>query len=214
MLTEKFWLNLCRQAGAASDDTLPVLREITQAYDEPARTYHNLNHINYCLERLTECHQLAENAVAVTFAIIFHDAVYIAGAHDNELRSAELAKETLLNKLGVSAELASTVHQLILNTTHDHVPQTRDGQLLADIDLSGFAKPYDEFMNDGAAIRAEFSSAKDSAFYQGRKLFFQLMLKRKRIYFTDYFYRLCEQKARSNIKKALSHLGDRIKTEL
>ncbi|MBW3551163.1 MAG: hypothetical protein KY442_10225, partial [Proteobacteria bacterium] len=67
------------------------------AYASPPRAYHDLGHVEEVLR-----HYAAVAAgpgwsqpSEVYFAILYHDAIYVAGRGDNESRSAQLAREHL-----------------------------------------------------------------------------------------------------------------------
>jgi predicted metal-dependent HD superfamily phosphohydrolase len=83
------WANLCKQAGL---DGSAEWQELSAAYGNPSRAYHNLEHIADCLLRFDEHAHLAIDPVAVEFAIWFHDIVHDARAADNEERSAVAAE--------------------------------------------------------------------------------------------------------------------------
>lgn len=89
---ESRWLSLCTQVGL---DGSAEWRELSAAYGDPARTYHNWNHIADCLLRFDEYACLAVDPVAVEFAFWFHDIVYDTHASDNEESSAMIAAEFL-----------------------------------------------------------------------------------------------------------------------
>lgn len=124
------WLRFCDDAGL--DGRVQWL-ELSAAFGDPARDYHNMDHIADCLVRFDEHAHFSLDPVAVEFAIWFHDIVYDPSASDNEERSAVVAVEFL-----AAATHGNVVADLIRATRHDGQPGTPDAALLCDIDLIPF----------------------------------------------------------------------------
>ena len=91
-----------------------VFNRLVDAYTQPERYYHNLNHIDGVLTTLDRFNDL-QNPRSVYLAAWFHDFVYDPKAVDNEAKSAEAAQE-LLTSLGESTATIALVQQLILAT--------------------------------------------------------------------------------------------------
>jgi predicted metal-dependent HD superfamily phosphohydrolase len=70
---------------------------IAQAYATPPRAYHDLHHVGEVLRHYDDVAHGPGwvHPRDVAFAVLYHDAIYVAGAKDNEARSAELAREHL-----------------------------------------------------------------------------------------------------------------------
>jgi predicted metal-dependent HD superfamily phosphohydrolase len=184
--------------------TLQHRAALTVLYNEPQRHYHNLAHVYDCLLQL----ELLKNSKHVTndygqrtldyleAAIWFHDCVYDpkASKHWNEKESARIAYETTHSEV---------VRDLVLNTTHDHVPETTLGKYLVDIDMSGFAKSFDQVLKNSEDIRKEYAHVPDDVFYPNRSIFLMSVLNKPHIYHSSFFHNLYEEKARDNIKKEL-----------
>ena len=119
---EQRWLTLCTQAGL---DGSAAWRELSAAYGDPARAYHNWNQIADCLLRFDEYVHLATDPVAVEFAIWFHDMIYDTHAPDREERSAALAEEFL-----AATAHGADVGRLIRATRHDGDTDAGDAALL------------------------------------------------------------------------------------
>ncbi len=202
MLTQESWLLLCRQAGADPEQAPPVYELVVRLYGEHGRQYHTLQHVSDCLERLSSVEEFAENPIAVALALVFHDIVLVPEADDNEERSAELAVR-YCGQLDLSASLIGTIRQLILDTKHDHIPETSDGKLIADIDLAGLALPYEKFRSDGQALRREVNHLTAEQYQEGESKFFKHLLAQKQIFLTPYYHSKLEVTARNNLEKAL-----------
>ena len=145
-----------------------VLEDIIARYSEPSRHYHNMRHIWSVLQFLQSVLG-DENVPAVKLAGWLHDVIYDSRAGDNELRSAEYAREVLAS-LGAPAELREETARLILLTrTHETTADDVHGQALLDADLGIFAANpaiYDDY---ASAIRQEYSWVADAEYRAGRR---------------------------------------------
>jgi predicted metal-dependent HD superfamily phosphohydrolase len=174
-------------------------------YQDPIRRYHNLAHIRHCLNEFDVVRQHSEHPDALEAAIWFHDAVYDPARNDNEQRSADLARD-VLRACGADAAFAAEVADLIMVTLHDRPPRSRDGQLLADIDLSGLGQPPAGFDRDGDAIRQEYRHVPAPAVNAGRVEMLRRVLDRPHIYYTAVFQNRYEAPARANLQRSLRRL--------
>ena len=180
-------------------------RQLVAMYQDPIRLYHNLAHIRHCLNEFDSARQHSEHPDALEAAIWFHDAVYDSTRTDNEQRSADLARD-VLRACGADAAFANEVADLIMVTLHDRPPRSRDGQLLADIDLSGLGQPPAGFDRDGDAIRNEYRHVPDPIFNAARVAMLRRFLDRPHIYYTAVFQDRYELTARANLQRSLRKL--------
>jgi pantetheine-phosphate adenylyltransferase len=176
-------------------------------YDVRERPYHNINHIYEVVSEISgfnhKCGGLEEGkhdspdlVKCIYLASYLHDVVCVPGAKDNEEKSASYASGYCWEK---EQEL---VEELILDTKHVKKPRTFGGKLLCDADLAGLGKSYEEFSENGSLIWAEYSPTCGKLdFLAGRKKFFEGMLKKKRIFHTEYFFEKYEKSARDNMKR-------------
>ena len=176
-------------------------------YSEPHRHYHNVRHIADCLHEFDQVRQLAADPLAVELAIWFHDAVYDSHAANNEERSAELAKDWM-GKSGAAAALTDAVGQLILATKSHDASLHADAPLLGDVDLSILGQPAERFWKYEAQIRMEYEWVLENIFAPKRAEISERFLSRKRIYNTEYFFRMYEKQARMNLVASLQKLRD------
>lgn len=187
-------------------ETEPILDELRVIYEHPSRTYHNIEHIMNMLEKLTASERFAENPHRIILAIWFHDSVYDPQRTDNELKSAEfwIRKMTpyLLEGLLQWGKLA-------ILATIDHYPNPdSDIQLLLDLDLTNLGASWKVFQKNSDKIRQEYIHVPDALFREGRKAFLTGMLKRPRLYGTEYWHNLLEERARGNMEKAIKCLTE------
>jgi predicted metal-dependent HD superfamily phosphohydrolase len=203
---------LCIRLGHAQEAD-PWFAILDALHAHPVRVYHNLIHIGECLDELDRCRALATDPDLVEVAIWTHDCIYVPGRKDNEARSAQIGSR-LADALRPSASSASrttswngeAVRQLIMATLHTPDPLDGDAALIADIDLSGLALPWEQFAAKSALIRQEFSFVPDEAYRQGRSAFLQSMLSRERIFRLPWFTDRYEAAARENLTKSIEML--------
>ena len=202
------WAQVWERLGAGSGD--PVLfHQLQDRYAEPQRAYHNVQHIQECLNHLDQAQSLADQPAEIEMAIWFHDAIYDSRRTDNEIRSAGWAQNVLLSRQ-IAPPKAQRVYELILATQHDHKPTTADAALLIDIDLSILGQPPARFALYDQAIRREYDWVPAATFRTRRSAVLQHFLDRPRIYQTDHFYSRFEAQARQNLAQALALLTDNI----
>src|SRR5690242_4727036 len=186
-----------------------VIERAYAAYQSPARHYHNWDHVVACIEQLRTVP--CERPRLVFLALLFHDAVYVAGRSDNEALSAGLAREVLgATPTLTSAEL-SEIDALIIATKDHHARvgvADADEAALLDIDLSILAAPRDEYMRYARQIRDEWVPvvASDAEFRIGRAAFLRRMLAAGHVYLTADGQRRWDDGARANMSWELETL--------
>ncbi|MGZ8946011.1 MAG: HD domain-containing protein, partial [Methylococcaceae bacterium] len=192
---EDLWQR-CLVPNSNADSELVYL-DLLQRYSKPDLNYHNMSHLIQCLEELDMALHLIPHPDAVEMALWYHDAVYIPGRTDNEQKSAEL----FLNDATAcfSNDFKSKVEKLILATTHRDAPRNDDECFIVDIDLSSFGSDWGDFLADSLNLREERIDLSDSAYFEAHTRFLKLLLARKRIFYTDFFYLRYEQTAVQNI---------------
>jgi predicted metal-dependent HD superfamily phosphohydrolase len=177
--------------------------QLKEAYTEPNRQYHTLQHLYRMFQLYEANEQRIGNREAVQWAIFFHDAVYRPGAGENEAQSAGLA-ERVLKELGAQEGLIALVREYIL-ATRDHYAggeQEGDGAFFLDFDLAILAAEPEEYDAYVKGVRQEYRAVPDAAFRAGRGAFVQKLLLQPRLFFTPEF-RAFEEKARANLTREL-----------
>jgi predicted metal-dependent HD superfamily phosphohydrolase len=205
---ERRWRALAVRRRWPEPAATAVLDELAEAYSQPHRHYHTLDHIAALLA-LFDNHGTAladpDEAYIVTLAILFHDIVYDPARTDNEAASASLATERLAT-LGLPAETAAEVARYIHATRHGHEaepPVTEGLALLLDLDLSILAAEPAQYRAYAEAIRREYAFVPDLLYRPGRRRVLEGFLARDRIYRTDRLAALWEQPARNNLTAEL-----------
>ncbi len=179
--------------------TARLWKLVSQAYQEPHRHYHNLDHIRFMLAGW-EAHGPRDDAVA--WAIWFHDVVYDPRATENEAASAACFRR----ELGPFLErtMAADVERLIIATVPSAPPPTHpDEQLISDLDLSILASTPEIYDAYARAVRQEYAFVSEPDFARGRVAVMSGFLDRERIYLTKAF-RHHEKRARENVAREIA----------
>lgn len=196
------WQRAWAGIGAAGEGAALFAR-LKAAYAEPQRHYHTLQHLAECLAAFDAAHLQATHPHEVGLALWFHDAVYDIKGHDNELRSADWARDALLDA-GVAPASAQHVHDLVMATRHTAVPSDGDQQLLVDIDLSILGAERARFDEYEQQIRKEYAYVPGFLFRRKRREILKGFLDRPAIYSTPDFHAALEARARDNLRSVTS----------
>jgi predicted metal-dependent HD superfamily phosphohydrolase len=199
------WSGLWNRLGARGEG-IPIFEMLAQAYGEPARTYHNVDHLQHCLAQLDHHRAMADRPDEVEAGLWFHDAVYAPGKSDNEERSARLA-EAALREGGVGAEVAQRIAQLVLATRHAGPAVGEDARLVCDVDLSILGSPPAAFDEFESRIRQEYRRVPRPLYRRSRAKILKGFLLRPSIYQTGAFRAQYEDQARKNLERAVAALG-------
>ena len=193
----------CLNADVNSDP-MKIWVELAHHYSAPGRHYHTLNHLDHSIEQMNLALTCIDEPKAMEMAILFHDVICEPDADDNEQRSADLFEQAARNNF--NQEFINQVKKLILSTTHNKNPEFNDEKLICDIDLSSFALPWELFLRDSNAIRAEHPSTPDRLFYPAKLRYLNAMLERPALFLTEFFYVRYENHARENIHRYIKQL--------
>lgn len=177
---------------------LGLYEQLLQAYNEPQRHYHTLQHLAECLQLQSESAHLAQHPAEIAIALWFHDAVYDVKAHDNEARSADWAA-TALQAAGVSDEVQARAHALIMATEHTAAPLAGDAALLVDIDLAILGAAPARFAEYERQIQQEYAWVPEDVFVEKRRAVLQGFQDYPRIYTSAFFYNRLEARAQFNL---------------
>jgi predicted metal-dependent HD superfamily phosphohydrolase len=196
------WTDAWRALGVGSPGEA-LCTELQRRYGEPQRHYHTMQHLGECLAWFEREKTSAERPGEVALALWFHDAVYDVHAHDNEARSADWARQALL-EAGVDEAAAERVHALVMATRHDAVPEGRDAELLIDIDLSILGAERTRFDEYERQVHAEYAFVPDEVRLPRRRAILQRFLDRQAIYATARMHAQLEAQARANLQRSIA----------
>ena len=200
------WSQHWRALGVGDSPTLRGLhRRVLARYSEPDRYYHTLQHLAESFEKVEDILSLAEHPAEVNIAIWLHDVIYDTHRHDNEERSADWARQGA-RELGVAAESAQRIHDLILFTRHATEPVGSDAQVLVDADLSILGAQPARFHEYEAQVRSEYAWVPEILYRPARARILNQLLARPRIFSTAIFQEQYEARARSNLHSSLKGL--------
>lgn len=182
---------------------------LASAYAEPQRAYHDATHI---AELLRWFDGVADEPgwqapADVYTAILFHDAVYVPGAKDNEARSAEWARRAIAEHT-LPADAAHVAHLIELTAQHGTLEAaTGDAALFLDADMAILGAPADRYREYARQVRREYATVPAAAYRAGRGAFVKALGAKPRIYFTDHFRGLLDRQARENLADELTTLA-------
>ncbi len=189
----------------AADEGSSVYQRLEDAYNEPHRHYHSMQHIDHCIEMLDDCRALLRQPDLVELAIWFHDAIFVPGNADNEARSAVLYQELAQN--AHPDEYRKRIPRMIMATLHDgNALEDDDTHYLVDIDLSSFGLPWEDFLRDSLNLRRENQKTEDEDYYRGQFGFQRALLAREQFFRTEFFRQRFESRARDNLARYFEHL--------
>ncbi|MBL8517126.1 MAG: hypothetical protein JNM76_09160 [Betaproteobacteria bacterium] len=188
-----------------------VLENARTVYDSPPRHYHTWSHVLDCLTLFGKLE--FEHPRAVMLALLFHDAIYIAGQPDNEARSADLARRHLREGSDLGEEEIERIAAYILATAH-HIPQGDDPDLakILDIDMSILGQPWQRYLIYAEGVRREYcpQAATEFRFNVGRLHFLQKLLKQDRIFHSAELHAALEDAARQNVARKIGVLQQKL----
>jgi predicted metal-dependent HD superfamily phosphohydrolase len=189
----------------AVDDALLAL--VARAYATPDRAYHGLDHVEEVLVEFDRVASLVgwTQPLEVYLAILFHDAIYVPGAHDNEQRSAELARATIPRFLPDAdvARVATLIEKTAVHGKLGPRDVDRDEALFLDCDMAILGAAPARFDDYDAAIAKEYSAIPRELYTRGRRAFLERLLESERIFLSDFMHERLDAAARANLRRAL-----------
>lgn len=187
------------------------LDSVRDRYREPHRGYHGLSHPEAMLRQLTSLRDHFSWWEPVEVATWWHDAIYDPARTDNEVRSAVLMR-TDLGGL-VDPSLLDRAATMIEATARHAVPEgidpalSRDTALFLDVDMGILGTSPSVFAAYEDGIAAEYVPIFGSEPYRaGRAMVLSGFLARDRLYLSDHFHDLLEERARANLSALIDTL--------
>jgi predicted metal-dependent HD superfamily phosphohydrolase len=181
-----------------------VWQKLQQHYQEPHRYYHTLAHLAHCLNELDQAKDHIPELEATEMAIWFHDIVYVYGARDNEVLSADYFSE--LATPTMPAPFIDRVCEFIRATQHTGAASDSAVAFVVDIDLSGFGLPWEDYLADSDALRLEAGDVNDEQYYEGKLRFLGELQRWPSLFQTEYFRNRLEARAQANIARYTADL--------
>jgi predicted metal-dependent HD superfamily phosphohydrolase len=148
---------------------------------------------------------------AVFLALLFHDAIYVAGRADNERRSAAFAMHALSAGCTLPDPELRSIERMIVATRDHHANAgalTEDEATMLDIDLSILGSGWEEYSRYASGVQQEYTPAvtSEAGFRIGRIRFLSRMLKRSHVFLTAEGRRRWDDLARANMRRELEAL--------
>lgn len=201
---QRSWVNLLAPFGVTPAAAYPAFDRLVEAYSQPHRHYHTLEHVG---EVLRVAGRLKGDA-AVQLAVWYHDAVYDPRAKDNEARSGELAERELA-ALGLPAGVTKLVGDLVRSTAHFDGPTLAGPSfdVLHDADLAILGAGEARYARYAADVRKEYAWVPEADYRVGRRKVLETFLARPRIFRTEVLFTEGEEAARRNLAAEMAALG-------
>lgn len=195
---------LIQRLGGDPEAAGATFERLSTAWGDQSRRYHNQEHLAECMNQLDLARPEGASADVVELALWFHDAVYVAGASDNEEASSQLLLEES-NRLRVDRRSVERAQALVRATAHavsTDEPGPETG-LMLDIDFSILASDPVRFLEYEYAIEEEFENFPRLKFEIGRGRFLGSLLARPSIFRTRLFQERYEAVAREQVTALL-----------
>ncbi len=192
----------------------PVARAALEAaralHLEPPRAYHDFTHVEACLRGWARFRAAWNRPREAYWGFVFHDAVYVPGATDNEARSAVAARRSLAGIAGLDLDAVSALIEKTALHADPRMPGLAEGwsadeRLFVDVDAGILGAPPPDFARYAAAIRTEYAFVPDPMYRAGRSAFLRAMLARPRLFLTEALAGL-EGQGRENLAAELARL--------
>lgn len=198
---ESYWKQFSNHLKIDEVYSKALLIVLLNAYSEPQRYYHTVQHIVECLALFHQIKHQLEDPIAVELAIWFHDAIYDPQATDNEEKSAKLMTQQCF-QLFETAKIHKVYDWII--ATKKHLPATdQDLNYLLDIDLAILGSSKQRFAEYEQQIQQEYAWVEPALYKLKRAEVLKYFLEMKPLYQTEYFRNLLEDKAKLNLANSL-----------
>lgn len=186
-------------------------KRVEEAYSDPSRVYHNLDHIEemciWLFMNYEDENDWIDTHLWILWAAIYHDIIDTK-AEKAERRSANLSAANLFYGLPDDSPYDIAFRKKVVKWTSDAILATETHQTdnplhqyLVDADLLRFSHDFDMYSDQ---IRQEYKEHGDTVFNRGRKAVLEKFAARNPFYYhcSDQL----NQKALNNINKAIKEL--------
>ena len=183
------------------NQAMPDLQAVLNAYAEPQRHYHTVQHLQECLQWWQRCQEQMQIPAEVALALFYHDIVYDPKRSDNELQSAN----TMLAHLQpyLPSDSTERIYRWILATAHHNspVPPTDDDvKWVLDIDLGILSADAERFQEYERQIRMEYRHVPLLIYRCKRRQVLRDFAQTDHLYHTDFFRQQLERSAKANLQ--------------
>jgi predicted metal-dependent HD superfamily phosphohydrolase len=189
-------------------DIIKIIRPtIERAYLEPWRYYHNESHILSCFKELEQVEKVIGNLTVCKIALWYHDVIYVPGSIYNEKMSGDIAELHIRLLAPDHLFLGLQVKGMIKGTP---VKEFRgDWKYFHDVDFSILGQSEETYSEYVRSIYKEnMTLFSQETITEYRERFLRKMLLERKIFKSEYFRDLYEDKARVNIKFEQKEIKD------
>lgn len=179
------------------------------AYSEPGRFYHNEGHLVDVVDTFYKVEALWQHPQEVCLALIFHDVVYVAGASDNEVKSADFARKMIEHLMPGVKNVDYVSNLILLTASHGKLSSndvSDEEALFLDCDMAILGSASEAFDIYDANIAMEYTAILPDVYREGRRRFLEGLLSKDRIFLSPYFYEQYDRLARENLRRAIERL--------
>ena len=197
------------------DEANIMYENINVNYNEPFRAYHNLDHVNYCLDKLIEFrtnNPTGFDYCSLAIAIAFHDVVYKSKdkSYSNETESAVLGMEYCKSRSIGNYEVVGTI---IISTEYfnEHLEEIEEDKnfldchaecdLMKEIDFAILGEDVDTYNNYAENIRKENENIPDDVFFQARLKSLETLKDMATFKYLD-----CQEQAKRNMEAEIDRI--------
>lgn len=181
-------------------------QKIAREHSTRGRYYHNMSHLEHLLVELGAVGQHINDWESIVFSIAFHDIVYSVHRKDNEARSSDVAKQSLLS-LNVPQTTIDRCDEIILATKSHLMSRNADTNYFTDADLSILGSSWAQYNQYAQNVRLEYRFYPDFVYRPGRKKVLHHFLSMNKIFKTKDFHDRYEISARHNLAEELRLLA-------
>jgi len=173
---------------------------------EPHRHYHGPRHVQWVVRHVLDLAATRDTEVSpIVAAAFFHDVIYDPFRNDNEARSADLARQSLV-ELEWRAPTVDRVAAMICATAH-HESEDLGTSVLSAADLAVLAASPSKYGDYSRAVRREYQHVDDHEWSVGRTAVLSGFLDRDHIFGPRLELDDWERQARANITAELASLA-------
>merc|ERR1712228_108573 len=181
-------------------------------YQQHQRFYHTLNHILHLIKQCIKHSKNIKNITTILLSIWFHDIVYDATKHNNEIMSIRfftVFEEHFYETFGFAIDLSvrQRVYAYIDATIRHQIAEQYDNdndlKWFLDFDLSILGEEDATYRKYAQNVRKEYIHIKSPIFEQKRSEIMHKFLNKKQLYFTNDFQQKFEKAARQNIQNEI-----------
>ncbi len=189
----------------------PLLQDVAAAYASSGRFYHGLSHVEAVAQQFAAVTPQWRSPREVYLALLYHDAVYVPGAADNEARSATRAKSAIGSFLPHARIDTGRVAELILATarhgSHPAGGADTDLALFLDCDMSILGAAPGTYDAYARGVADEYAWLPLDQYRAGRRHFLEKLIAAPRIFLSDRFHASLDTAARANLAREVAALG-------